>query len=358
MLRAQYAAFLSPLPLPLPLPLRPPPRASISRPPPLATLSPPLFTASNTPGHALFQTYIHPTPTGTQSLSLLRNLPHATLSTAYGHVLARQIQSEIPHKLPVTPLINALHRSLHGLHAPLHASFSDTLRRLNLAKVDVAPISKRELSQFAATYGALAGRTARLSALQLCPELLVAGVKQRLTQPESSLPMSEAEYEDAFSKLQNVAAEVLGTGHVDAADKFFAQLKSQRDIHHVLSDGYALSIGPHATSKAVEEEDVAILGIRARLFDGRILIDSGEEVDTNGDLNFVRVDLKDVCQAFVNAIVGMSVGTFRTVFYHPYAAREVAPLFAQWELPPQSALVVDLYLHDFQRGSAKHEEER
>lgn len=307
----------------------------------------PLFPPT-APSEALFDTYQHPLPTGTADLARTRDIPVEALSTAYGHVLASNIRKEIPMSVNPQLISTAVRQAVTAENDHVDpVQFEQLLKEIRSASDEKRSpnISDNDLNTFTQSYGRMLGRTVRYAALGLDPDYLCEGLTKRLENDDTPFPMSNQEYDAAFDKLQDCASDVLGTSNTDAADEYFKILREKEITFDLQTDGYIVAVENHQTQlePPVTKGDSVHIALRVRLLDGRVLVLPTYSDDNK--LDFVLLSLKDVPAAFADALVGMREGSSRTIFYHPYAAHEVIGLFVATEFPPQSGLVVDLFLN-------------
>ena len=311
----------------------------------------PIFSATFH-AESIFETYSHPLPTGTADLARARNIPMQQLSTAYGHILAKNILNDIPATLNHA-LIASSCRTAMTSTVPVDALKFDThLSSVRSTSGDESgkraeSLSTEQVDEFSSMYGHILGRTVRMAALELDPEALSEGLLQRLNDAESQFPMPDAEYDLAFDNLQDCAADVLGTSNVDAADIFFKSLKANEAVTDVQGDGYILCVQGMSCkededmSREAKISDTVHVVLRVRLLDGRTLVLPMYDED---EPQYVEFTLDQVPPALGSGIVDMKAGDCRTLFYHPYAACEILSLFVADQMPPQSGLVVDVRL--------------
>lgn len=297
----------------------------------------------------LFSGYTHPIPKGTAEIAKQRGIPLREVSTAYGHVLASSVMEDIPITLNRDLLVSSLKGALD--YADTSQTPTDLMRLSRLVSRAADPTDQlhaTEVDALSTLYGSMLATSVRLSALELDAPALADGVHTRLTDSASPFPMTREAYDDAFSDLQSCAASVQGTAAVDAADSFFKSLASDSRIDDLQQDGYVLAVqtdAPVTHSPRVSSNDAVSLAARVRLLDGRCVLSALPVRDGSLESlkDALKVSLSQMPHAFTAAVMGLSVGDSRTVFYHPYAAHEVLPLFLTPEqTPPQAGLVIDL----------------
>lgn len=314
----------------------------------------------SSPAHAtssiaelIFAEYKHPKPSGTAKLAEARKVPVRELSIAYGHILAASIQQDIPTALNASLAATTLYDALVAPEEPnvdMSQLSSLITRACDLVALEDNPLDEDTVDTLSTLYARMLASSIRLSAMEFEAGPLTTALQERLSDKLVPFPMERAAYDDAFSSLQDCAANILGTASVDAADAFFKSAASNPDITDIQNDGYILALLPEevpSVRRAIIDDSVC-LAARARLLDGRHVLAAEPNPDVSREQQIedgLKVTLSSLPPSFSCGLVGMAVGDKRTIFYHPYAACEILPLFLSAEqIPPQAGLVLDIYL--------------
>lgn len=314
-----------------------------------------LFTSTSR-AEKLFELCNFSVPTGAAALAISREVDLPLLSRAYGHTLGQNVVESLPLQLDTESLKTGLFEAAAGnvsLPLPMPA-FQEWLTRVTSASESGAnppELDEAELRVASRMYGAVLGRTVRLSACEFDYSELAAGLESFLADPSSAKPPMDTEmFDSQYDKLQECAASVLGTSNLNNAERFFEVLRKEEGVVDVQGDGYILSV-PGGMEKGAEGS-VGIAAdfantvravLRVRLLDGRVLymptFSDGEEAGPD----VVEAPLDLVPPAFACVMIGMRVGETKTAFYHPYAACEIMGMFiSSDQFPPQGGLVVDI----------------
>lgn len=313
-----------------------------------------LFPASS-PAEDLFANYIHPRPTGTAKLAESRNIPLRDISSAYGHMLACTIQEDIPTQLNAGLIAKTMYEAVVAKERPsVNMTRLSKLvsRACDLGAMAEEPMDEASIDELSTLYATMLASSVRLSTLEFDPTALTDTLLERLSNKLLPFPMDKTAYDEAFSDLQDCAANILGTASVDASDKFFKSISSNEHIIDLQNDGYILAISSEddsvASAPSANETDTIFLALRARLLDGRIVLSAEPSPDDplqDQLKDSLKISVQNMPPSFACALTGLRVGQRRTVFFHPYAAFEVLPLFLTPEqVPPQAGLVIDFFL--------------
>lgn len=304
------------------------------------------------PAETLYSAYNHPIPSGTAALALDRGVPMTDISAAYGHILAGNIRADVPVEINSSLLCDAAYK---GLIAEQLTKVDTARLSILVSKAcaptesDTAKLSDTEIEELSTLYGGMIAATLRLSAFELDAAPLRDAIAAHLADEKAPFPMDREAYDGAFAKLQECATEVQGTAAVDTADEYFKNvLMMSEDAHDVQGDGYIVVVdhertGPlPADAKLVLPDDKIATVLRARLLDGRCIID-GDVPDDHKE--GVLLNLENIPLALSGVFVDRCPGDTFTVFYHPYSAHEVLPmLLTPDQIPPQTGLVLDVHI--------------
>lgn len=297
----------------------------------------------------LFSSYQHPTPRGTARIAQERGIPLRDISEAYGHILAVTVLDDIPRSLDHDVFVNTMRDSLQ-----VDNNSSDTVNITRLSTLvsratdPTQTMTSEDVHALSQLYGGMLAESVRLSGLEFDATALTNGTRARLADVSTPFPMTREAYDDGFENLQHCAATVQGSAAVDAADSFFKSLAADTHVEDLQDDGYVLAVHNPSPSPGpmVSHNNTVSLAARARLLDGRYILSAIPTRNTPPNFdNALKVSLTNLPHAFSAALMGLSIGDSRTVFYHPYAAHEVLPLFlSPDQTPPQAGLVIDLCL--------------
>lgn len=317
--------------------------------------TPTLFTTT-TRAEALFELCTFSLPTGTSALAKSRDINLQLLSRAYGHTLGQTVVESLPIQLHIESLKMGLLEAGAGndsLPLPM-AAFQEWLTRITTAKIsDAKPpkLDETELRVASRMYGAVMGRTVRLSACEFDYSELANGMETVLANPSTAKPpMDKKDFDAQYDRLQDCAATVLGTSNLENADRFFEMLRKEDDTVDVQGDGYILSVAGEVekSSEAVPTTEADFTNtvravLRARLLDGRVLYMPTFSEGEDAGPDVVEAPLDQVPPALACVLRGMRAGETKTAFYHPYAACEIMGMFlSSDQFPPQGGLVIDL----------------
>lgn len=316
----------------------------------------------------IFQSYRHPIPRGAAELARSRGVPVDDISACYGHMLATTAVEDIPSiARDHTVMLQSLRTSLHDTLTPEPNDARKTVDLSTLSALmsracdptQVENFSNGDASRMSALYAQMLATSARISGMEFDPDSLCSAFAARLEDATAAFPMESRQvFEEGFAAMKNAAATVAGSSALDAADVFFRTLRDQNNdcLRDVDGDGYILAMDHVADTKEsssatsrLDEAGSGLVAVRARLFDGRCIMsalpDSAETADNTASDQGLILKIADVPLALAKAVGPLKEDERTTIFFHPYAAHEVLPLFISPEqTPPQAALVLDVCL--------------
>lgn len=325
------------------------------------------FPASS-PAEQIFQSYCHPIPRGAADLARSRGVPVDDISACYGHMLAATAVEDIPSiARDHTVMLQSLRTSLNDTLTP---ESDDPRKTVNLSALSalmsracdptqVENFSNGDASRMSELYAQMLATSARISGMEFDPDSLCSAFAARLDDATAVFPMESRQvFEEGFAAMKNAAATAAGSSALDAADIFFRTLRNQNNdcLRDVDGDGYILAMDHVASTtessgatSSLDEVGSGLVAVRARLFDGRCIMsalpDSAETADDTASDQGLILKIADVPLALAKAVGPLKEDERTTIFFHPYAAHEVLPLFISLEqTPPQAALILDVCL--------------
>lgn len=290
-----------------------------------------------------------PLPIATAQLATQRGLDLSALSRAYGQRIAASVLENVPVGLDEARFLTAFAEAANGCGGA--GDVPPLLLETWLGETRAAAEEKRDMEEgwdhmypaMSDMYGRILGRNVRLSGMEWDVDVVLESTTQWL-QGVRKEEMGADQYATQFGTLMDCASEALGAGKIDAADKFFLEMKKMDGVIDVQGDGYVLGVWGKGRGEGNEVtlDSHVKLGLRVRLLEGRALLvpkfgEDGGEFD--GALDMLPM-------ALVCVIQGMRKGEVRSAFFHPYAAHEVLELVAAVGEASQAGAVVDVFLMD------------
>lgn len=263
------------------------------------------------------------------------------LSTAYGHVLAREART-LGERLDAGVAATALADSA-SMAAP--AAMHEFEFWLRSGGEDGG-------AEMSAMYGFVLGRALDAAALELDAVRVAAGLRDACT-AGAAFPMDDATYDAEFGVLQAHADALTAVAWERVSDEFFSGLRGKEGVDDLEGDGFVLGVSgiTKGSGERVGETAEVEVVLHGRFFDGRSFVVPTYSDGLHRPPDTVRVQLAEVPKALRSCVVGMRVGECRCVFLHTYAAVEIVELFGDREkFPPNVALVFDVYLQAVNRG--------
>ncbi len=170
--------------------------------------------------------------------------------------------------------------------------------------------SEAYVEKLSKTYGHMIQKSLNNPMIKLNPKFVIEGIQDGMEGKAS--PLSEKEYEEALTLIQQYAYEDMAKKNLDEAE---ATLKNHAKEDGVVSleGGKVLyKITQQGTGDAtVTEETVPTINYEATYSNGQKL---GSSEQTGGP---IEVKLNDTIPGFAKGIVGMKVGEKRKIYIHP-----------------------------------------
>lgn len=208
-------------------------------------------------------------------------------------------------------------------------------------------VTQADILKVSEAFGHFIGRNLKAPGVQFDLESIIKGMREGAAGKPA--PMSDKEYEEMMTILQEKGFKALAESNLSAANEFLSknakaegviEIQPNKLQYTVLSQGTGPIVQPHATPK---------INYIGKYLDGTIF---GSSEDVNGP---IAVPLDQTIQGFSEGIVGMKEGEKRRLYVHPDLGYGTSG-----HLPPNALLIFDIELvkadsHD--KDSADDEDE-
>lgn len=208
-------------------------------------------------------------------------------------------------------------------------------------------ISQTDILKVSEAFGHFIGRNLNSPGVKFDLESIIKGMREGAAGKPA--PMSDKEYEDMMTILQEKAFKSLTESNLNAANEFLMKNAKAEGVieiqpgklqYLILSKGTGSAVTAHATPK---------INYTGKYIDGTVF---GSSEDVNGP---IAVPLDQTIAGFSEGIVGMKEGEKRRLFVHPDLGYGTTG-----HLPPNALLIFDIELikadsHD--QDSADEEED-
>jgi peptidylprolyl isomerase len=203
---------------------------------------------------------------------------------------------------------------------------STTANPADQNKPSEKPIDMKKLSE---AFGNFIGRNLQSPGLSFDLESIVKGIREGSTGKPS--PLTEKEYEEMMTAVQEKAFKEMSTTNLKAANDFIEKNKKENGIievvpgklqYKILNEGTGAVVEPHASPK---------IHYTGKYLDGTVF---GTSEEMGGP---ITIPLDQTIPGFSKGIIGMKEGEKRRLFVHPDLGYGTTG-----QLPPNELLIFDI----------------
>ena len=197
------------------------------------------------------------------------------------------------------------------------------------AAASSSDISKEDLTKASGAFGHFIGRNLKTPAIQFDIDAIIQGIRDGASGKPA--PMSDKDYEQLMSKVQEHAITVLTKENLKAADEFLTKNAKETGIVVVQPGKLQYKIVSEGTGPTVEAHSSPKINYVGEFIDGTAF---GSSDEAGGA---VTIPLDQTIQGFSLGIAGMKEGEKRRLFVHPDLGYGTSG-----HLPPNSLLIFDI----------------
>lgn len=188
------------------------------------------------------------------------------------------------------------------------------------------PIDMKKLSE---AFGNFIGRNLQSPGLSFDLDGIIKGIREGAAGQPS--PLTEKEYEEMMTAVQEKAFKEMSSSNLNAANDFMAKNKQESGVvevvpgklqYTVLKEGTGATIEPHASPK---------INYTGKYLDGTVF---GTSEEMGGP---ITIPLDQTIPGFSKGIIGMKEGEKRRLYVHPDLGYGTTG-----QLPPNELLVFDI----------------
>lgn len=190
-------------------------------------------------------------------------------------------------------------------------------------------ISKEDITRLSEAFGHFIGRNLKTPGLNFDLESIIKGMRDGYNGKPA--PMSDKEYEEMMTKLQEQAFKQLSETNLKAADDFLNNNSTTDHVVEVIPGKLQYIIVEEGTGDTVKEHSAPQIKYTGKFLDGTTF-GSSEEVGGS-----ITVPLDQTIPGFSKGIAGMKEGEKRKLFVHPDLGYGTAG-----QLPPNAMLIFDI----------------
>lgn len=144
-------------------------------------------------------------------------------------------------------------------------------------------------------------------------------------------PMTDQEYEQAMTQLQQQALSAVATKNLDAANAYMKENASTKGLVEIVPGKLTYIVLEEGTGPVVPEHGTPMINYTGKYIDGTVF---GSSESTGGP---ITVPVDQTIPGFSKGIVGMKEGEKRRLFVHPDMGYGTTG-----QLPPNSMLIFDV----------------
>lgn len=212
----------------------------------------------------------------------------------------------------------------------LMANCSDCLATPKVELSQSAENQELDIKKLSTAFGNFIGRNLKGPGVSFDMDALIAGIREGAEGKPS--PMSEEEYEEALTALQEKAFNDVSKQNLEQANVYLLKNSQEKNVVQVESGKLQYEILEPGTGAIVTEHSVPQLNYVGRFIDGTVF---GSSEETGA----VEISLDQTIPGFTQGLVGMKEGEKRRLYIHPDLAYGTSG-----PLPPNSLLIFDIQI--------------
>ena len=211
----------------------------------------------------------------------------------------------------------------------LHTAFATPLSANQENKTESAPAKQIDLLKISEAFGHFIGKNLKTPGVNFDLESVIKGIRNGAEGKPA--PMSDKEYEQMMSAIQERAFQAVSEENLKAANAFLVKNKEVSGVvelengklqYKIEKQGSGEVVGPHASPQ---------INYSGQLIDGTVFNSSSESGGA------ITIPLDHTIKGFSSGIAGMKEGEKRRLFIHPDLGYGTTGHF-----PPNSLLIFDI----------------
>jgi len=194
------------------------------------------------------------------------------------------------------------------------------------------------IQQVSEAFGHFIGRNLKSPGVEFDIESLITGIRSGAN--GEAAPMSDQEYEQAMTLLQEQAYETLSHDNLEAANTFMEKNKTAEGITEIEPGQLQYMLLEEGDGPVVETHSSPMIHYTGKYIDGTVF---GSSEEVGGP---ITIPLDQTIPGFSKGIVGMKEGEKRRLFVHPDLGYGTLG-----NLPPNALLIFDIEVVKIDDGS-------
>ena len=190
-------------------------------------------------------------------------------------------------------------------------------------------LSVENVARISESYGHFVYKSLENPVLRLNFDSVIKGLTEAKAGKPS--PMTEQEYEEAVSNIQEISFQEMATKNLKDAEEFLAKNVKEEGVVELEKGKLQIKVLQPGTGEEVTELTMPVLHYTGKYLDGTSFGNSYETGEP------ISINLNHTISGFRQGVMGMKVGEKRRVFIHPDLGYGTSG-----QLLPNSLLVFDL----------------
>lgn len=205
-------------------------------------------------------------------------------------------------------------------------------------KEESKPLDMKKLSE---AFGNFIGKNLQTPGLSFDIEALITGIREGAAGKPS--PLSEKEYEEMMTAVQEKAFKEMSANNLKAADEFMTKNKGDTGVIEVVPGKLQYIIVKEGNGEVVNAHASPKIHYTGKYKDGTVF---GTSEEIGGP---ITIPLDQTIPGFSKGIAGMKEGEKRRLFVHPDLGYGTSG-----QLPPNELLIFEIEVVKAQSDDVKH----
>lgn len=186
-----------------------------------------------------------------------------------------------------------------------------------------------DINKVSEALGHFIGRNLNSPEIKFDLDKVIKGIRDGAS--GKAAPMTDQEYEQAMTQLQQQAISSLSTKNLDAANAYMKENSLTKGLVEIVPGKLTYIVLEEGNGSEVPEHGTPLINYTGRYIDGTVF---GSSESTGGP---ITVPVDQTIPGFSKGIVGMKEGEKRRLFVHPEMGYGTSG-----QLPPNSMLIFDV----------------
>jgi peptidylprolyl isomerase len=206
-----------------------------------------------------------------------------------------------------------------------------------------------DMKKLSEAFGHFIGRNLQSPGLSFDLDGIIKGIREGAAGQPS--PLTEKEYEEMMTAVQEKAFKEMSTSNLKSANEFMEKNKQASGIVEVVPNKLQYSVLKEGTGATVEPHSSPKIHYTGKYQDGTVF---GTSEEMGGP---ITIPLDQTIPGFSKGITGMKEGEKRRLYVHPDLGYGTTG-----QLPPNELLIFDIEVvkanSDDEKGKGSHSDER